>query len=341
MASDETNRSPEIRKDAIHNRWVIFSPARARRPSDFKSKTDPNDSKDRTECPFCAGHEHECAPEIFRVPPESTSDWRIRVIQNLYPALSRRLDFTDGENDGCSAALPGFGFHDVVIESPAHRVHLEDHSPARIADVLLAYIQRIEQIREFDSIKYVQVFKNHGASAGASMSHPHSQIMALPVVPPTVSARLNSMKEFFLQTGKCSLCQVKRDDLVIDESSHFIAVAPFAATFPFEIWVVPRDHSSHFHELDHEKALDLAGLLKVILIKMSSQLKDPPYNLMIHTAPLQLDSSELPFTHWFIQIVPQLTLTGGFELGTGCYINPVFPEDAAKVLRDVSVPNQR
>ncbi|KZV57960.1 putative galactose-1-phosphate uridyl transferase-like [Dorcoceras hygrometricum] len=276
----------------------------------------------------------------FPGPPDSTSEWRIRVIQNMYPALSRQLDFTDGESDGGSTAMPGFGFHDVVIESPAHRVHLEDNSPAEIADVLLAYSQRIEQIREFDSIKYVQVFKNHGASAGASMSHPHSQIMALPVIPSTVSARLNSMKEYFVQTGNCCVCQVKRDDLLIDESSHFMSVAPFASTFPFEIWVVPRDHSSHFHVLDLEKALDLAGLLKLILIKMSLQLKDPPYNLMLHTAPLQVDSSDLPFTHWFIQIVPQLTQTGGFELGTGCYINPVFPEDAAKVLREVRVPNQ-
>ncbi|KAL0464311.1 UNVERIFIED_CONTAM: Ribose-phosphate pyrophosphokinase [Sesamum latifolium] len=309
-------------------------------PSDFKSKSDPNpNSKNQTECAFCAGHEHECAPEIFRFPPDSTSDWKIRVIQNLYPALSRELDPPNSESVGGPMTIPGFGFHDVVIESPAHPIHLTDLSADQIADVLLAYKKRIDQLRAFDSIKFVQVFKNHGASAGASMSHSHSQIMALPIVPPAASARIRSMKEDFVQTGKCGLCQVKQDDLLIDESSHFISIVPFAATFPFEIWIVPRDHSSHFHELDNDKALDLGGFLKLMLVKMSLQLNNPPYNFMIHTAPLQIDSTELPFTHWFIQIVPQLSGVGGFELGTGCYINPVFPEDAAKVLREVRIPN--
>lgn len=154
-----TNRSPEIRKDAVHNRWVIFSPARARRPSDFKAKDDTaaSSANAQAECPFCAGHEHECAPEIFRFPPESTSDWKVRVIQNLYPALSRDLDPSDAESCGGPVSLAGFGFHDVVIESPAHPVHLADLSPAQIADVLLAYKKRIDQLRGLDSIKYVQV----------------------------------------------------------------------------------------------------------------------------------------------------------------------------------------
>ncbi|KAL3815212.1 hypothetical protein ACJIZ3_016480 [Penstemon smallii] len=335
-----TNRSPEIRKDAVHNRWVIFSPARARRPSDFKAKSDPNsNSKSQTECPFCAGHEHECAPEIFRVPLDSTSEWKIRVIQNLYPALSRELEYPNSESNSGPASVAGFGFHDVVIESPAHPVHLNDLSPVQIAEVLLAYRKRIDQLRAFDSIKYVQVFKNHGASAGASMNHSHSQIMALPVVPPTASSRIQSMQEFFKQTGKCALCQVKQDDLLIDESSHFFSIVPYAATFPFEIWIIPRDHSCHFHEINDDKAIDLGGFLKLMLANMSFQLNNPPYNFMIHTAPLQVDSKDLQFTHWFLQLVPQLTVMGGFELGTGCYINPVFPEDAAKVLRDVRVPN--
>lgn len=147
-----------MRKDAVHNRWVIFSPARARRPSDFKSKTDASSSANpQTECPFCAGHEHECAPEIFRFPPESTSDWKIRVIQNLYPALGRDLDPSNVECGGGQVTVAGFGFHDVVIESPAHPIHLTDLSPPQIADVLLAYKKRIDQLRGFDSIKYVQV----------------------------------------------------------------------------------------------------------------------------------------------------------------------------------------
>lgn len=333
------NRCPEIRKDAVNNRWVILSPARARRPSDFKSKTDPNqDSRNQSECPFCAGHEDKCAPEIFRFPPESTSDWQIRVIQNLYPALDRDMGTSNGNFGGGAFVVPGFGFHDVVIESPAHSVHLTDLSSAQVGSVLLAYKKRIDQLRALDSIKYVQVFKNHGASAGASLSHTHSQIMGLPVVPPTASARIQSMKEHFNQTGNCGVCEARQKDLLIDESSHFFSIVPFSAAFPFEIWIIPRDHSSHFHELDNDKASDLGGLLKLMLVKMSMQLNNPPYNFVLHTAPLQIGPSELAFNHWYIQIVPQLTILGGFELGSGCYINPVFPEDAAKLLREVSTP---
>ncbi|CAK9155929.1 unnamed protein product [Ilex paraguariensis] len=171
------------------------------------------------------------------------------------------------------------------------------------------------------------------------MSHSHSQIMSLPIVPPTVSARFASMKDHFDLTGKCSLCEIRSKDLLIDESTHFISIVPFAATFPFEIWIIPRDHSSHFHEIDAEKAVDLGGLLKLMLLKMSLQLNNPPFNFMIHASPLHVTPSLFPYLHWFLQIVPQLSGVGGFELGTGCYINPVFPEDAAKVLREVSVPN--
>ncbi|XP_016545747.2 ADP-glucose phosphorylase isoform X2 [Capsicum annuum] len=321
MAESETpNRSPEIRKDRVNNRWVLFSPARSRRPSDFKAKSNPQPNN-QTECPFCAGHEHECAPEIFRIPADSTNDWKIRVIQNLYPAVSRELDFQNSVSVIGDVAVSGFGFHDVVIESPIHSVNLSDLPPVEVGEVLLAAKKRIEQLRNCESIKYVQVFKNHGASAGASMSHSHSQMIALPIVPPTVSARLDSKKEYYKQTGKCYLCDIQPNELLIDESAHFISLVPFAATFAFEIWIIPRDHSSHFHEIDSEK------------------LNNPPFNLLIHTSPFQDDPSAAPSTHWFLQIAPHLSGVGGFEIATGCYINPVFPEDAARILRDVKISN--
>lgn len=334
---------PEIRKDSVNNRWVIVSPARSGRPSDFKSTntstqpTTPNHSS----CPFCLGHEHLCAPEIFRVSPDvnSPNNWTVRVIQNLYPALARDVEpRIDPDRLGTGeSGVTGFGFHDVVIETPSHGVKLEDLLPDQVGRVFLAYKKRVLQISHHQHIKYVQVFKNYGASAGASLSHSHSQIIALPVVPPTVSARFDSMREHFDQTGKCSLCEIKTDDLLIDKSAHFISIAPFAAAFPFEIWIIPLDHSSHFHEIDGDKATDLGGLLKLMLRKISVQLNNPPFNFMIQSSPLYITPSQLPYAHWFLQIVPQLSGAGGFEIGTGCYINPVFPEDAAKVLRDVSV----
>ncbi|CAN6577648.1 unnamed protein product [Malus baccata var. baccata] len=346
MASDSAARTPQLRKDSVTKRWVIFSPARAKRPSDFKSKSPINPNSDQQQqCPFCIGHEHECAPEIFRLPPDNP-DWTIRVIQNLYPALSRDMDVVsaqdplhqNSDSGPGRVVISGFGFHDVVIETPVHSVQLSDLSARQIGEILVTYTTRIRQLMIHDVIRYVQVFKNHGASAGASMSHSHSQIMALPIVPTAVAARLDSMKEYFDQTGNCSVCEFKSSkDLLVDVSAHFVSIVPFAATFPFEIWVIPLDHSPHFHELDADKAVDLGGLLKLMLRKMALQLNNPPFNFMVQTSPLRDSASQLSHSHWFLQIVPQLSVAAGFEIGTGCYINPVFPEDAAKVLREVEV----
>ncbi|KAK3126475.1 hypothetical protein QOZ80_7AG0557160 [Eleusine coracana subsp. coracana] len=350
------SRTTEARRDAVFGRWVVFSPARSRRPTDLKSHnptTNPSPGPGgadapKPSCPFCAGRESECAPEIFRVPPgeaPEASPWRIRVIENLYPALRRDLEPPaprDGEaKEEEEESVPGelvvrgFGFHDVVIETPRHDVRLWDLDAEGVRDVLLAYAARVRQLEEHPTVKYVQVFKNHGASAGASMAHSHSQMLGTPFVPPSVTTRLNCMKEVFEKLGNCSLCEIKSKENLISETPNFSAIVPFAASYPFEIWIIPRQHISYFHEIDQDKALDLGSLLKTMLQKLCKQLNDPPFNFMIHSAPFGLSSSCLPYAHWFLQIVPQLSVVGGFEIGSGCYINPVFPEDAAKILRDL------
>ncbi|KAF8714184.1 hypothetical protein HU200_028197 [Digitaria exilis] len=342
----EASRTTEARRDAVFGRWVVFSPARSRRPNDLKSHNPTNPSpgpgEPRPSCPFCAGRESECAPQIFRVPPDGSLPWRIRVIENLYPALRRDLEpppaaapDAEAEEEPGERAVPGFGFHDVVIETPSHDVRLWDLPAEGVRDVLLAYAARVRQLAEHPAVKYVQVFKNHGASAGASMAHSHSQMLGTPFVPPSVTSRLNCMKEVFDRSGNCSLCDFRSKDILISETPNFSAIVPFAASYPFEIWIIPRQHLSYFHEIDQDKALDLGSLLKTMLQKLSKQLNDPPFNFMIHSAPFGLSSSCLPYAHWFLQIVPQLSVIGGFELGSGCYINPVFPEDAAKILREL------
>ncbi|KAL6008146.1 hypothetical protein ACLOJK_033652 [Asimina triloba] len=391
-SSSSSSRNPEIRKDVVFNRWVIFSPARSRRPSDFKSKSQhPNPSPTTSyssSCPFCAGNEHLCAPEIFRFPtPHSSaspspSEWKVRVIQNLFPAIARirdgnsQLPNSESGVPSIICALPGFGFHDVVIETPDHALRLSDLSPPEIGGVLVAFRTRMQQLAEEKAVRYVQIFKNHGASAGASLSHSHSQMMSLPFIPPTVSARLDSLKDHFRATGECGLCMIHSKELLIKESVYFFSITPYAASFPFEIWIIPHAHSSHFHELDEEKmrqnmgtscqpdplnpplfelgyssgaklykqnlgaAIDLGRLLKTLLSKLSQQLNDPPFNYMIHTSPFPVPDYSLPYSHWFIQIVPQLSGVGGFEIGSGSYINPVFPDDAARILREVEVGMQ-
>ncbi|CAM8932608.1 unnamed protein product [Rhodiola kirilowii] len=354
-------RNPELRRDTINGRWVIFSPARSKRPSDFKSKSPNTTQNPNQQCPFCIGHEHECAPEIFRLPPppppppqtsessNSTSDWSVRVIQNLYSALSRDLDESRIQNPNLNlpnspTVVAGFGFHDVVIETTTHPVQLSDLSAEGISQVVFAYKQRIDQIVKHEAIEYVQVFKNHGASAGASMSHSHSQIMALPVIPPLVESRIACMKEFYSNSGKCSVCQMIEEcrgtEVLISESKLYAAIVPYAATFAFEVWIVPRNHASNLEDMSKEEAVDFGGLLKLMLKKIAKQLNDPPYNFMFHTSTVKAGVQELVSVHWFLQIVPQLSVVAGFEIATGCHINPVFPEDAAKLLREAGVELQ-
>lgn len=338
-------RNPELRKDDVNGRWVIFSPARSKRPSDFKSKTPNAVQNPNQECPFCIGHENECAPEIFRISDTTSEDsrWLVRVIQNLYPALSRDVNESFLQNcniksTSSATVVVGFGFHDVVIETTTHPVQLLDLSADGVSLVILAYKQRIDQILKHEAIEYVQVFKNHGASAGASMSHSHSQIMALPVIPPLVGSRIVSMQEFYSKFGKCAVCQMVEEcgggQLLVHESDHYVAIVPYAATFAFEVWIVPRNHAAHFQEISKEEAVDFGGLLKLMLKKISKQLNDPPYNFMFHTSTVKAGVLELASVHWFLQIVPQLSIVAGFEIATGCHINPVFPEDAAKLLRE-------
>lgn len=336
----------EMRHDPILDKWVIISPARGKRPTDFKSSTDPSNFQSQGPCAFCLNHEHECAPEIFRI-PEGTSAWMVRVIKNLYPALSmdhESTQFSHRSPNQLHITLTGFGSHDVVIETPEHSMTLANMPESSILRVLIAYKVRVQQLASNEIIKYIQVFKNHGVTAGASMRHSHSQIIGLPIVPTNVERRLNNAREYFNRTGKCNLCECLSREIqsrcrFIEESAHFIAFVPYAASLPFETWIAPKEHASHYQEIKDEQAMDLAYILKHILQKLDHQLANPPYNYMIHSSPLR-ETYERSYCHWFIQIVPQLTRIGGFEIASGCYINPIFPENVATILREVNLQNQ-
>ncbi|XP_057824734.2 ADP-glucose phosphorylase isoform X4 [Cryptomeria japonica] len=316
MAGAETPKlaGSELRHDSILNKWVIISPARGKRPSDFKSTVNTS-NQSAGPCPFCLHHEHECAPEIFRI-PENVSEWKVRVIKNLYPAVSMENREKEPHIDSCADTLPGFGSHDVIIETPDHAMTLAIMPDLNIFDVLCAYRTRIQQLAGNLHIKYIQVFKNHGETAGASMKHSHSQIIALPIVPSNVVTRLNNAKEYFTRTMKCNL-----------------------SSFPFETWIAPKEHASRYEQIEDEQAMDLAYILRRVLQKLNHQLGNPPYNYMIHSSPLG-ESYEPSYCHWFIQLVPQLTRLGGFEIASGCYINPIFPENIATILRGVNLQNQ-
>lgn len=327
---------PELRKDPVVGRWVIISTERARRPSDFVPAPVV---KSKVLCPFCAGEESRTPAELFAVrsvdSAPNTPGWTLRVVPNKFPALRIEGEL-EPSGEGLYDRTTGVGAHEVIIETPDHAASLATLPPERLADVLGAYRERILDLRKDPRIQYVMVFKNHGDAAGASLEHSHSQLIATPIVPIMVEEELEGAERHYRIKKRCIWCDIIRqerrgDGRIILESDGFVALAPFAPRFPFETWILPSMHRSSFEDTDPADLLALARLLGEILRRMGKVLGDPPYNFMLHSAPLRTPG--LDHFHWHLEIIPKLTRVAGFEWGTGFFINPTPPEDAVRYLR--------
>jgi len=329
---------PELRKDPVIGRWVIIATERAKRPSDFaKTRTEVK----ATFCPFCEGNEDKTPPEILAYRTVGSEingkGWWIRVVPNKFPAL-RSEEPIVRTGEGMYDKMNGVGAHEVIIESPNHNLTFADFDLHQIEEVLWAYRDRYLDLSKDERFRYILIFKNHGAEAGASLDHTHSQIIALPVVPKRVKEELGGALAYYEYKERCVFCdmltQETKDNLrVVDENASFISYLPFASRFPFETWVLPRVHESHFANIQKNGVVDLSRILKTTLLKLKLALDDPSYNIMLHTTPCR--ESKLMYYHWHLEIMPKLTKVAGFEWGTGFYINPTPPEDAAKFLKTV------
>ncbi len=327
----------ELRKDPVVGRWVIVATERARRPSDFG----PEPVRPRlTSCVFCAGQEDKTPPEILagRAPGSApdTPGWSFRVVANKFPALRIEGDL-EPSGEGPYDRMNGIGAHEVVIESPRHDASLATASPEEVTEVLLAFRERVLDLRKDGRFQYVLIFKNYGEAAGASLEHPHSQLIATPIIPLSVSEELAGGARYFEIKERCVWCDILRHERrggrrLIRETDGFAALSPFAPRFPFETWILPRRHRAAFEESDVDEIRGLAEILGGFLRRMNVVLNDPPYNFMLHSAPLH--ESGLDHFHWHLEIIPKLTKVAGFEWGSGFFINPVPPEDAAAALRD-------
>ena len=321
---------------------MIIATERAARPTDFIGKFG-EEVADRDRCPFCEGREAQTPPEIFSVRGDGSQanapGWRVRVVSNKYPALRIEGD-TARSGVGMFTRMDGVGAHEVIVETPEHDTHLallpEDH----IADVIRAYYQRYEDLDRDERFEYLLLFRNHGRVAGASLSHPHSQLIALPMVPKRTSEEMDAAEHYFARQGTCVYCDLIAQELagrerLVYENECFIAVAPFAARFPFETWILPKVHMASFGSISAEDVPAMAHVLKTTLLKLALCLGNPPYNYIVHSAPYGSPSS--PAYHWHVEIMPQLTRVAGFEWGSGFHINSVAPEEAARYLRETEV----
>jgi UDPglucose--hexose-1-phosphate uridylyltransferase len=327
---------PELRKDPVVGRWVIIATERARRPSDFV--TEPVRPR-ATTCAFCEGHELQTPPEVLAGrPPDSrpnTPGWTYRVVPNKFPALRIEGEL-EPSGEGLFDRMNGVGAHEVVIETPRHDASLAGLSVDAVTDVLLAYRERMVDLKKDPRFAYVLVFKNHGEAAGASLEHPHSQLIATPIIPIMVSEELAGSAQYYDLKERCVWCDMVRQERrgrarLVLESPEFVGLAPFAPRFPFETWILPTRHRAAFEESTEEELRGVAETLGEVLRRMDQALGEPPYNFMLHTAPFR--EAQLESFHWHLEVIPKLTRVAGFEWGSGFFINPVPPEAAAEALR--------
>ena len=328
----------ELRKDPVTGRWVIISTERRKRPTDFRLESVHVDADEA--CPFCEGHEQMTPRELFahrRGGAPNTPGWDLRVVPNQFPVL-RVEGSLDRVGEGLFDKMNGIGAHEVIIESPRHQDTLATMADAAVEQVLWAFRERVQDLKQDRRFRYIIIFKNHGMAAGASLDHSHSQLIALPIVPREVRDEVDGARTHFKSKERCVFCDIVRQDSqdgrrVIAENADMVALAPYAPRFPFETWILPKRHQALYEDTPRHEYASLARLLGDVLRRMNRSLRFPPYNLLIHSAPLSEPAGD--FYHWHVEIIPKLTKVAGFEWATGFYLNPTSPEEAAQVLRDV------
>jgi UDPglucose--hexose-1-phosphate uridylyltransferase len=330
---------PELRKDPILGRWIIISTERGKRPTDFIIE---KPAVKGGFCPLCPGNENTTPPEVLRYGNSQSPNspgWTLRVVPNKYPAL-----VIEGElgkvGEGLYDKMNGIGAHEVIIETPNHEESFTDLSVDRMVQVFNSYRDRILDLEHDPRFHYVMVFKNHGRAAGASLEHSHSQIVALPILPRMIVSELEGSLSYYRYKERCIFCDIVRQELneekrVVCQNDEFITIAPYAPRSPFEMWVLPKKHASSYIEMEDQSMHSLTNIFSESMRRLEKCIPGVPYNFVLHTAPLR--TKPLDHFHWHFEIMPKLTSVAGFEWGSGFYINPVPPEEAAKYLREVEI----
>lgn len=331
----------ELRRDPIVGRWIIVNTSNCKNPQDFEVQ--PQHYEDAANCPFCYGNEKMTPPEIQAFRDQGSypdgRGWQVRVVPNKFPALQ-----IEGQLDKCGDGIfdysNGIGAHEIVIESPRHTQDLADLEPAHIEKVLRMFCLRSKDLQKDTRFKYILIFKNYGNAAGASLDHDHAQLIALPMIPKSVLEELKGSASYFEFKERCLFCDIIRQEIsenerIVTQNKEFIVFCPFVSRFPFEMWILPKAHKLFFPDIEAAEISSLAKILKEALLRMKNTLNNSPYNLIIHTSPVNGD--EWLGYHWHIEIIPRIDRVAGFEWGTGFYIIPTPPELAAKYLREIKI----
>ncbi len=336
----------ELRKDYLLDRWVVIATERARRPTDFKKHR--SEQTNTALCPLCPGNEHLTPPATLVYLPSNggvrkdkeegdfrSKNWLIRVIPNLFPAFSPPKNSEDAQRIVRNASYGyAIGHHEVLVESPKHSDHPSDAPVQQLVHLINAYKDRLFELATKPYVKYVQIFRNHGLEAGASLSHAHSQIIATPFVPSTVNMEQKAGENYFKAHGSCVFCdlinQESQTQRLVIQNEHFVVFTPYASVHPMEFWLFPKRHASNFLDLTLEETESFAQTLQIAMKALKTLVNDPPYNFGIH---LSIDKDQNEYYHWHLEVYPHLAIWAGFEKSTAMYINTVPPETAAQELR--------
>lgn len=332
---------PSLRFDATTRDWVVFAPQRAARPQEFEETSEPPVASNEKDCPFCAGNEAQTLPAIdVEVDPEAPQHWLVRAFSNKYPAL--RPDAPAKRDRGATLLqhMGGRGAHQVVVCSPDHLGSIARLREPQVSALLRVLQRRQRALNADPTLELVQIFQNHGERAGASLPHPHVQIIGTPVVPQQLRLKYQIAAEYYQAQGVSlyqDLCQAELEAKarIVLEGPEFVAFAPFASRFPYQTWIVPRTPMPSFDLAEPSCLPALGRALREVLRRMQLALDDPAYNLTFFGAPRR--HADEPDFVWHIDIVPRLEIQAGFELATGMAVNSVLPEDAADALRRVEL----
>lgn len=334
---------PELRQDRTTKEWVAIAIERAKRPDQFRER-ETNESSHPQEgrlCPFCPGNELLTPEEIFALRDsgrKNESGWRVRVVPNKFAAFTPQEGTRHHDHGRFFHAMDGFGYHEVIIESPDHSQLLPLMGEQQIVELLHTYRERYAALRKDPRVKLILLFRNHGRRAGTSLVHPHSQLVATPIIPFHIRQKYEVAIRHYDDTGRCLYCDVVAEEKaagkrVVLETRNFLVFEPFASQVPFETWIAPKQHNPCFARIGFDERLELASVLRRILRALYDGLSNPDFNLIVHTAPAE--DEDKPYFLWHIEIRPRLTTAAGFELGTGIYINTAIPEDTAAYLKFV------
>ncbi len=341
----------ELRQNPITKAWVIIAPERSKRPDQFRhhrvqGKITKQDMEERATCPFCPGKEESCGEAVLTYYQQGSGKgaqpkWSLRVVPNKFPALVEGKEtsrITEGTGN-FFIKMNGVGYHEVVIEHPEHLQTIATMPVEAVEGIISSYIERYRVLINRPNVELITIFRNNGPRAGTSLRHPHSQIIASPIIPIHIRHVIEEALRYYDTMGKCIYCNMIEQEKslgkrIISETEHFIALAPFFSRGPFETWILPKKHRASFAKISNIEKKDLAGALTDIISRLYKGLGDPDYNYMIHSTPYQEDPAD--YYHWHFQILPKLYEVAGFELGSSIYLNTTSPEENARYLKEIN-----